>query len=457
MKTVAFGSALAVLVAAAASGAEGPASEPSRQAQAAMATIIHVTAEGSEVLRGNGFLVAADGVLVTNYHLVQEAERLQIQLANGDVYDQVLVRGLDPKGDLAALKIPAFNAPFVALSRRAPPEPGERVLLTSRAGPGTSPPAPQASVIGRQELAPGLDLVLLDRSLDASTKGAPVLGTNGECVGVTTLSYRAGASTGVAVAVNRVMDLLDQDLNRPLELVDWSAQGSPETLLRDELKRLGLRRQLPPAALRKEKSLGRRLEMALEFDPTDQQAKALLARAYMQQREYAKASSQIAELLARDPSAIPILALKGDLLRHTGDYDGARELYRKVVDGGYQSPDSYDKQLHGVRAVEALHDHFMLACSGPIVMGTEKLAYQPPLLNDRYSVEYGGIKKLTVKSAQKAGQTVYELAFEFMGPVPNQESTAYKTELELRVAEREARDNLCAYLRKRGVTVTEEP
>lgn len=126
------------------------------------------------------------------------------------------------------------------------------------------------------------------------------------------------------------------------------------------------------------------------------------------------------------------------------------------MDGDYRPPDSYDKQLKGVRVVKALHDHFVLQCSGPIVAGAEKLSYQPPLVSDRYSVEYAAIKKLTVKSAQKAGQTVYELGFEFWGEVPNQDSNAYKTELQLRLADREARDNLCAYLRKRGVAVTEE-
>jgi len=434
---------------------DGATSERGRQAQTAMATIIHLTSDGNEVLRGNGFLVGADGILVTNYHVVHEAQRLQIQLANGDVYDQVLVRGLDPAADAAALKIPAFGAPFVALSRRPPPEAGQAVEVVPRAQAGGGPTAP-LSVIGRHELVPGLDFLSIGLALDASTKGAPVLDASGECVGLTTLAYRAGAGHGVFVAVSRLVDLLGQDLNRPLELVDWSAGREAETALRAESARVGLERHLPDVAIRKEKSLVRRLEMALQFDPTDLQAKTLLARAYIQQRDYARASTQIAEILARDADSVPVLSLKGDLLHHTGDYDGARELYRRVVDAGYQPPHKYDKDLQGVRVAEALHDHFLAACSGPIVAGREELSYWPFLMSDRLSVAYPSIRRVRVKSDQKAGQTAYELGFEFVSEVPNPDKTVLKTDLDLRLTDREARDNFCAYLRKRGVPVIEE-
>ena len=82
--------------------------------------MVHLAADGTEILRGHGFLISGEGLLVTNYHLVVRAKRLRATLASGDIYDQVSLKALDPAADLAILKIAAFNAPYVPLSSGRP-------------------------------------------------------------------------------------------------------------------------------------------------------------------------------------------------------------------------------------------------------------------------------------------------------------------------------------------------
>ncbi len=420
-------------------------------AQRATGAVIHLAPDGSDILRGNGFLISSDGLLVTNYHLVVQAARLQVQLANGDVYDQVLLKALDPAGDLAVLKIPAFNAPHLPVSRRPLPAPGESLHLIPR-GKG---PAREAKVAAAYTLAPGLDLILVGGPLDALTKGCPTVNPQGDLVDITTITYQNGPQAAAVIAAARVLDLLDKPLNWPVDQMDWRSWSIVEDpALRGPLEKLGLGRRLPDPALRAEKSLARRLELALAFDPTDLQAKTLLARAYITQAAYDKAGAQIAQVLEREPDSLSVRILKGDLLQHTGDFDQARRIYQSVVDQGRQSPHLYNKDLKAVAAGPAFHDHAIAHCSGPILLGAEDLSFRPAW-SDGFSVPYSNLKTVTIRPALYTGQTVYEFQLLFRSKVSNTAKSWQKEDFTLRLADREARDNLASYLRRRNVTITE--
>jgi tetratricopeptide (TPR) repeat protein len=435
-----------------------PAADPPPDPAAAVATVIHVAADGSDVIRGNGFLIDAEGVLVTNYHVVVKAARLHVQLANGDVYDQVQVRALDPAGDLAVLKVPAFKTAFISLAPGPPLAIGDEVRIVPRPAAGEDPAPRPARVVARPLVAPGLELLVLDRPLDASAKGCPVLGPGGMLVGISTLTYAAGPDAGAAIGAARLAETLGGRLDRPLDLMDWSAWSvAGEDPPARRLRELGLERRLPNPAIAAERSLHRRLEMALEFDPTDLQAKTLLARAYLQRREYDKALAQVNEVLARRPSRLDALGLKGDVLHHQGAYDEARAAYREVVEKGHPPPHNYHRDLGAVLVGGVVHDHAIASCRGALALGAEELAYRPEFWsNDRFSVRYDRIRRATIKPAVKAGQSVHEFKLEFAGPVANDEKTWVKDDLVMRLADKEARENVAAYLREKGVPVVTE-
>jgi len=431
--------AMSVLVAAA------PAQTPDRvrEAQRAIVRVIHLAPDGSDILRGNGFLISADGMLATNYHLVFGAARLHVQLPNGDFYDQVTVQALDPAADVAILKIPAFNAPHLAAARRSPPPQGEILQVIPR---GKDAPGRAARLASLHAPAAGLELLVIEGGLDSNTKGCPVLDARGELAGLTTLTFQAGPGTSVAVGVNRLLGVLESPLGRALDLMDWSAWKESDDSMRSELDRAGLKRRLPASELRGEKNLARRLELGLAFDPTDAQAKTLLARAYIEQRAYEQASAQITQILTREPDNVEVLTLKGDLLLHLGDYDQARGIYKSVVEKGLKEPHNYDKSAGGVRVWDAFHDHAIGFCKGPIVLAPEELSYRPGSL-DGFAVPYSRIKRLTVKPAVHSGQNQHEFHFEFAGEVTGLPLARARSEIQLRLSERESRDNLITYMR----------
>ncbi len=433
-------------------------SEAVGRASQAIVTVIHLAADGSDVIRGNGFLIGSDGLLVTNFHLVTGAARLQIKLANGDVYDQVTVRGADPVSDLVVLKIPAFNVPQVKLPNGKRPASGESVRLVCQPAGRDSSPVRVVTVKAPFSLASGLEGLLFEPGLDAASKGCPLLDADGQCLGITTLALRsATGDAGVAVGVGRLLLLLAQPVNRPLDLVDWNLwPANVDASLTQELQAAGVRLSPPSPQIRTEKNLRRRLELALAFDPTDTQARALLARACIQDRAYTDAASQIEKIVAERPDWLDALTLKGDLLCHTGDYDKAREIYADIVHRGYQPPHNYSRERAGVQLHNVIHDHALDQCTGPIVLTETTFDFVPNWGNDRFSVEYARIRKVEVKLGQKPGQIRYELSFSFDRPIPSERQTWMKSDIELQVPDMESGQNLAKYLRARGIDVQEK-
>ena len=441
-------------------GADNPTA--AAKASQALVTVIHLAADGSDVMRGNGFLIGADGVLVTNFHLVTGAARLQVKLANGDVYDQVAVRGADPVSDLAVLKIPAFNAPHVtvgdALGEGKRPGSGQALHLICQSTGRDTEPVRAVTVKASFSSASGFEGFLFEPGLDAASKGCPVLDTEGRCLGVTTLALRPSAGTaGVAIGIGRLQAVLSHPMNRPLDLVDWSTWSTTlDASLTKELEAAGVKSTPPSAQIRTERNLRKRLELALEFDPTDTQARALLARACIQDRAYSEAASQIEKIVAQRSDWLEALTLRGDLLCHTGDYDGARKTYADIVLRGYQSPHNYSKERGGVRLHNVIHDHALDQCMGPLILTDTTLDFAPSWPNDRFSVEYARIRKVEVKLGQKPGEIRYELSFTFDGPIANESQTWTKGDIELRVPDMETGQNLTKYLRARSLNVQDK-
>lgn len=444
-------------------------------------TITQLAADGSPLLNGRGFLIGEDGMLVTNYHLITQAAKLRIQTSNGDVYDQATIRVLDPIGDLAILKIPAFKTPALALARREMPAVGATVQVA------VSPKAPATAgtrsgkVTGHYRLAPGVEAFAVDFALDAATRGCPVFDERGQCAGIATTVYQpvnsaainsaaranaagndapAIATVGAMISANRILDLLDdkmhQQVNRPLDLMDWSAwKPTPLDPSAEQLAALGLRRHWPRNELWTEKNQMRRLEMALSFDPTDSEIKVLLVRVHIQQRLFERARRQLDELLAAEQANSTLIELKGDLEYHSGNYDEARKTYRQFVAQGYHTPHNYNRKYDGVQLHGVIHQHFADYCIGPVIPGLREFVYLPGWPLDQIAVSYDKLKLVTIRPGLRAGQTVYEVEIKFAGPADNIDQTQKKEEIKLFITEKNLKEHLVSYLRQRGVDAVE--
>src|SRR5256885_2198963 len=73
---------------------------------------------------GSGFLVGANGEILTNFHVIAHTKRVTVRLANDDAYDEVGVLDSDRRKDIALIKIKAVGLPYLKLGRSSPTQVG---------------------------------------------------------------------------------------------------------------------------------------------------------------------------------------------------------------------------------------------------------------------------------------------------------------------------------------------
>lgn len=161
---------------------------------------------------GTGFIVEASGLIVTNHHVVDAAERVMVKLADGRTFRATVV-GTDADLDLAVLRVPAAEPlPTVRLGDSSALRVGEWVCAIG------NPFAYEHTVtvgvvsyVGRKLFDQSLDqYIQTDAAISFGNSGGPLLNTDGEVVGVNTAVSRQASNIGFAIPVNQVKDVLPQ-------------------------------------------------------------------------------------------------------------------------------------------------------------------------------------------------------------------------------------------------------
>ena len=165
--------------------------------------------------RGSGFLVNANGTIVTNNHVVRDAEKVEVQLADGTRLPARVV-GTDPRTDLAVLRVEAKRPlPFLSLGDSGAVRPGQWVVAVGNPfGLGGSVTAGIVSARGRDlRSGPYDDYLQIDAPINAGNSGGPLFSQDGKVVGVNTaiLSPSGGnVGIGFAIPANLVRSVVEQ-------------------------------------------------------------------------------------------------------------------------------------------------------------------------------------------------------------------------------------------------------
>jgi serine protease Do len=173
---------------------------------------------------GSGFLIREDGYLVTNAHVVSDAERIQVRLHDGRRLDARLV-GLDERVDLALLKVEATGLPVAVLGDSNRTRVGEFVLALGH--PFGLEQTVSFGIVSRkgapiQVASPGFEFIQTDAAVNPGNSGGPLVNMAGEVVGVNSMAAING-SIGFAIPVNLVKALLPQLVEKGK--VEWGWLG----------------------------------------------------------------------------------------------------------------------------------------------------------------------------------------------------------------------------------------
>jgi serine protease Do len=153
--------------------------------------------------QGSGFFISADGYAVTNNHVVDKAESVEVTTDDGKIHTAKVI-GTDPRTDLALIKVEvAGNFPFVRLAEQAP-RIGDWVLAVGNPfGLGGTVTAGIVSARGRDIGAgPYDDFIQIDAPVNKGNSGGPTFDVDGNVIGVNTAIFSpSGGSIGIAFAI----------------------------------------------------------------------------------------------------------------------------------------------------------------------------------------------------------------------------------------------------------------
>ena len=153
---------------------------------------------------GSGVIVSANGYILTNQHVVEAADEIQVALADGRTLPARVV-GADPETDLAVLKIDAAGLPAITFAQAESLKVGDWVLAVGNPfGVGQTVTAGIVSALGRTHLGINTfeNFIQTDAAINPGNSGGALVDAAGNLVGVNSAIYsRSGGSQGIGFAI----------------------------------------------------------------------------------------------------------------------------------------------------------------------------------------------------------------------------------------------------------------
>jgi len=161
---------------------------------------------------GSGFIIAKDGYIITNNHVVEHATDIKVSLSNAEEFAAKVV-GTDPQTEVALIKIEAHHElPVVPLGDSDQLRVGEWVIAIGNPfGLGQTVTAGITSAKGRVIGAGAFDdFIQTDASINPGNSGGPLFNLDGEVIGINTAIVPMGQGIGFAIPINLAKEVLIQ-------------------------------------------------------------------------------------------------------------------------------------------------------------------------------------------------------------------------------------------------------
>jgi len=161
--------------------------------------------QGSQILRGlgSGFIVDSDGTILTNAHVVDNAQEVNVKLTDGREF-KARVLGVDHRSDVAVIRISARNLPTVRLGDPAAARVGEPVLAIGSPY-GFQNTATAGIISAKSRTLSGdsyVPFIQTDVAVNPGNSGGPLFNSHGEVIGINSQIYsRTGGYQGLSFAI----------------------------------------------------------------------------------------------------------------------------------------------------------------------------------------------------------------------------------------------------------------
>ncbi len=153
---------------------------------------------------GSGVIVRSDGYIVTNHHVIDAADVIQVALNNGKTYSATVI-GTDPESDIAVLKISAQGLPVIEFAQANKSQIGDVVLAIGNPfGVGQTITQGIISGLSRNHLGINTfeDFIQTDAAINPGNSGGALVNTQGQLIGLNSAIFsKDGGSMGIGFAI----------------------------------------------------------------------------------------------------------------------------------------------------------------------------------------------------------------------------------------------------------------
>ena len=164
---------------------------------------------------GSGFIIGSDGRLITNAHVVNDAETVEVTLKDGTTYEGTVL-GTDSFTDVAVIKIEATDLPTVRLGDAENLTPGEwAIAIGNPLGLDNTVTVGIISALGRSSSQVGVPdkrvrFIQTDAAINPGNSGGPLLNSQGEVIGINTAIRADAQGLGFAIPIETARRIADQ-------------------------------------------------------------------------------------------------------------------------------------------------------------------------------------------------------------------------------------------------------
>jgi regulator of sirC expression with transglutaminase-like and TPR domain len=194
-------------------------------AEAAHKSVVVITFTGRDGKRqglGTGFIVGADGLIATNFHVLGEARPISVELSDGKRYEVTSVHASDRTADLALIRINAKGLPALELADSDRLKEGQTVVALGN--PFGLANSVVSGVVSARRKIEGRSMIQVAIPIERGNSGGPLLDLSGRVHGVLTMKSLVTTNLGFAMPINDLKPLLRKP--NPIPMSRWLTIGT---------------------------------------------------------------------------------------------------------------------------------------------------------------------------------------------------------------------------------------
>ncbi len=313
-----------------------------RENKRAVVVVVTYNGKGKAISQGSGFIVRADGAIVTNYHVISNAKNIKVKIG-----DKVLeVEGLlhtDKENDLVILKVKGVNLPIVKLGDIQKATIGEAVYVIS-SPQGLENTISDGILSGIREITPERKVLQITAPISPGSSGGPVFNKNGEVIGIATFLIKEAQNLNFAMPVNliknkigkKVTALKDsgiEDYKKTAEYWFYLGTYYGGLIFNNDDKETGKRMR--------EKAINA-LEQGIKIKPDEADAYKALGYIYWESGRYSKAIEAFKQAIRFKQDDVLNYVGLGLAYKSLGKYSEAIEAYKQAIRFKPDYAEAYD-------------------------------------------------------------------------------------------------------------------